>query len=105
MMRPMTEPAVRARGLVKRYRDVVAVNGIDLEALPGTCLGVLGPNGAGKTTTIEMLEGIRPPDAGEIEILGRSWARDATAIRQRIGVQLQETQLEDRLTVYETLRL
>jgi ABC-2 type transport system ATP-binding protein len=105
MMRPMTEPAVRARGLVKRYRDVVAVNGIDLEALPGTCLGVLGPNGAGKTTTIEMLEGIRPPDAGEIEILGRSWARDAMAIRQRIGVQLQETQLEDRLTVYETLRL
>jgi ABC-2 type transport system ATP-binding protein len=105
MMRPMTEPAVRARGLVKRYRDVVAVNGIDLEALPGTCLGVLGPNGAGKTTTIEMLEGIRPPDAGEIEILGQSWARDAMAIRQRIGVQLQETQLEDRLTVYETLRL
>ncbi|HWN69646.1 MAG TPA: ABC transporter ATP-binding protein [Haliangium sp.] len=101
----MTEPAVRARGLVKRYRDLVAVNGIDLEAFPGTCLGVLGPNGAGKTTTIEMLEGVRPPDGGEIEILGLTWKRDAMAIRERIGVQLQETKLEDRLTVYETLRL
>jgi ABC-2 type transport system ATP-binding protein len=104
-MGSMTEPAVRARGLVKRYRDLVAVNGIDLEAFPGTCLGVLGPNGAGKTTTIEMLEGVRPPDGGEIEILGRTWKRDAMAIRERIGVQLQETKLEDRLTVYETLRL
>ncbi len=104
-MRAMTEPAVRARGLVKRYRDLVAVNGIDLEAFPGTCLGVLGPNGAGKTTTIEMLEGVRPPDGGEIEILGLTWKRDAMAIRERIGVQLQETKLEDRLTVYETLRL
>jgi ABC-2 type transport system ATP-binding protein len=101
----MTEPAVRARGLVKRYRDLVAVNGIDLEAHPGTCLGVLGPNGAGKTTTIEMLEGIREPDAGDIEILGHRWKRDAMAIRERIGVQLQETKLEERLTVYETLRL
>jgi ABC-2 type transport system ATP-binding protein len=105
IMRAMTEPAVRARGLVKRYRDLVAVNGIDLEAFPGTCLGVLGPNGAGKTTTIEMLEGVRPSDGGEIEILGRTWKRDAMAIRERIGVQLQETKLEDRLTVYETLRL
>lgn len=101
----MTEPAVRARGLVKRYRDLVAVNGIDLEAFPGTCLGVLGPNGAGKTTTIEMLEGIRSPDAGEIEILGRTWEREPMAIRERIGVQLQETRLEERVTVYETLRL
>ena len=101
----MSEPAVRAHGLVKRYRDLVAVNGIDLEAFPGTCLGVLGPNGAGKSTTIEMLEGIRPPDGGEIEILGRTWKRDAAAIRERIGVQLQDTRLEDRLTVYETLRL
>lgn len=101
----MSEPAVRASGLVKRYHDLVAVNGIDIEAHPGTCLGVLGPNGAGKTTTIEMLEGIRPPDGGEIEILGLRWGRQAAAIRERIGVQLQETRLEDRLTVYETLRL
>ena len=101
----MTEPAVRASGLVKRYRDLVAVNGIDLEAHRGTCLGVLGPNGAGKTTTIEMLEGIREPDGGDIEILGYRWKRDAVAIRERIGVQLQETKLEDRLTVHETLRL
>jgi len=101
----MTEPAVRASGLVKRYRDLVAVNGIDLEVHAGTCLGVLGPNGAGKTTTIEMLEGIREPDGGEIEILGYRWKRDAVAIRERIGVQLQETKLEERLTVYETLRL
>ena len=68
------EAAVRARGLVKRYKDLVAVDGIDLSAARGTCLGVLGPNGAGKTTTIEMLEGLTEPDEGSIQILGRSWS-------------------------------
>ncbi|WP_428262203.1 ATP-binding cassette domain-containing protein [Haliangium sp.] len=100
-----SDPSVLARGLVKRYGDLVAVDGIDLEAHPGTCLGVLGPNGAGKTTTIEMLEGIRAPDEGEVSILGRRWHRHARSIRARIGVQLQETQLEDKLSVRETLRL
>ncbi len=97
--------AVRARGLVKRYGDLVAVGGIDFEARSGTCLGLLGPNGAGKTTCIEMLEGLKPPDEGEIEILGRTWRSAPREIRQRIGVQLQETDLLDKLTVLETLRL
>ncbi|RNC81900.1 MAG: ABC transporter ATP-binding protein [Phycisphaera sp.] len=96
---------VVARGIVKRFGDLTAVDGIDLEVEQGTCVAVLGPNGAGKTTTIEMLEGIKQPDAGEIVILGRTWQRDARAIRERIGVQLQETEFQDKLKVYEILRL
>jgi ABC-2 type transport system ATP-binding protein len=98
-------PALSATGLVKRYGDLVAVDGIDLQVERGTCLGLLGPNGAGKTTTIEMLEGLKAPDAGRISILGRTWAADAADIRERIGVQLQETKLEEKLTVAETLAL
>lgn len=98
-------PALRATGLVKRFGDLTAVNGLDLELHAGTCMALLGPNGAGKTTTIEMLEGLLRPDAGEIEILGRSWQTDAAGIRERIGVQLQETRLEDKATVLETLML
>ena len=96
---------VRARGLVKHYGDVIAVDGIDLSVPPGICLGILGPNGAGKTTTIEMLEGLTRPDGGEIEVLGLDWQHDADAIRQRIGVQLQETRLQEKLSAYETLRM
>jgi ABC-2 type transport system ATP-binding protein len=98
-------PALRATGLVKRFGALTAVNGLDLELTRGTCLALLGPNGAGKTTTIEMLEGLTRPDAGTIEILGRSWTTDAAEIRERIGVQLQETRLQEKVSVYETLRL
>lgn len=94
-----------ARSLVKRYGDLVAVDGIDLAVPRSTCLALLGPNGAGKTTTIEMLEGLLRPDGGEIQVLGRSWEREGAAIRERIGVQLQETRLPDKLTVLEILRL
>ena len=97
--------AVEARGLRKRYDDVVAVDGIELQVSPGTCLGLLGPNGAGKTTTIEMLEGLKEPDEGSVSILGMDWRHSATAIRQAIGVQLQETTFQDKLTVFEVLRL
>ncbi len=97
--------AIRCRGLVKRYGPVVAVDGLDLEIQRGECFGLLGPNGAGKTTTIEILEGLLAPDAGEVELLGRSWARDGHRLRERIGIQLQETQLNEKLTVEETLRL
>jgi ABC-2 type transport system ATP-binding protein len=90
---------------VKRFGALTAVNGLDLELTRGTCLALLGPNGAGKTTTIEMLEGLTRPDAGTIEILGRSWTTDAAEIRERIGVQLQETRLQEKVSVYETLRL
>ncbi len=96
---------ILARGLVKRYGDLTAVDGLDLQARKGTCLGLLGPNGAGKTTTIEILEGLTRPDAGDIRVLGLSWRRHAYRIRERIGVQLQETNLQDKLTVSESLRL
>ncbi len=101
-------PAVRCSGLVKSYRDVVAVDGLDLEVLPGECFGLLGPNGAGKTTTVEVLEGLIPADAGEVEVLGRRWGRgraEDRAIRERMGIQLQETRLPDKLTVREVLRI
>jgi ABC-2 type transport system ATP-binding protein len=100
-----TAAAVRVRGLVKRYGDLAAVDGIDFEARRGQCLGILGPNGAGKTTTIEILEGLKHADEGEVEILGMRWATDAERIRQRMGVQLQETELTAKITVAETLRL
>ena len=98
-------PAVRCRGLVKRYGTLVAVDGLDLEVRAGECFGLLGPNGAGKTTTIEILEGLLPPDAGEVEVLGMRWETHARALRERLGVQLQETQLAEKWTVEETVRL
>lgn len=97
--------AVSCKGLKKSYGDVVAVDGLDLEVFAGECFGLLGPNGAGKTTTVEILEGLLEPDAGEVEILGMRWGNDDRAIRQRLGVQLQETQLAEKLTVEETLQI
>ena len=101
----MTEPALAIRGLRKRYADVIAVDGLDLTVERGECFGLLGPNGAGKTTTIEICEGLTRPDEGEVRVLGLSHRTDATAIRSRIGISLQETQLADKLTVEETVRL
>ena len=82
---PRTAVLVSCRGLEKRYGDVVAVDGLDLEVRRGECFGLLGPNGAGKTTTIEILEGLLEPDAGEVEVLGLRWGRDDRALRQRLG--------------------
>jgi len=83
------------------------VHGLDLTVAAGECFGLLGPNGAGKTTTIEILEGLTPPDSGEVEILGTPWREGAEgrALRERLGIQLQETQLAEKLTVAETLGL
>jgi ABC-2 type transport system ATP-binding protein len=97
--------AVRCESLHKRYGDVVAVDGLSLTVQRGECFGLLGPNGAGKTTTIEILEGLLQPDAGDVEVLGLTWRQHAGELRQRLGIQLQETQLADKLTVAETLRL
>ena len=98
--------ALRCAGLVKRFVDVTAVNGLDLEVYAGECFGLLGPNGAGKTTTIEILEGLTPLDEGTVELLGRHWTSGADRdLRELIGVQLQETQLAEKVTVAETLRL
>jgi ABC-2 type transport system ATP-binding protein len=90
---------------VKRYEKLIAVDGLDLRVEVGECFGLLGPNGAGKTTSIEILEGLSKPDAGDVEVLGKRWDRDATWLRTRLGIQLQETQLADKLTVNETVRL
>jgi ABC-2 type transport system ATP-binding protein len=97
--------ALRVQNLRKAFGDVVAVNGLQLEVHPGECFGLLGPNGAGKTTTIEICEGLTEPDSGDVEVLGRRWRSDESALRQRLGIQLQETQLADKLTVTETLEL
>ena len=98
-------PSLLLRGVRKTYVDVVAVDSLDLEVGRGECFGLLGPNGAGKTTTIEICEGLTAPDAGNVELLGLNWYTSATELRQRIGIQLQETQFPEKLTVEETLRL
>ena len=105
MQEQATKPALRVRTLRKAYKDIVAVDGIDLEVHAGECFGLLGPNGAGKTTTIEICEGLTEPDSGEVELLGLHWNVDSEALRQRLGIQLQETQLSEKLTVLETLQL
>ncbi len=81
------------------------MDGIDLEVRLGECFGLLGPNGAGKITTIEICEGLTPPDEGTVELLGLNWQTGAEELRQRIGIQLQETQFPDKLTVEEVPRL
>jgi ABC-2 type transport system ATP-binding protein len=84
---------------------VLAVDGLDLQVRPAECFGLLGPNGAGKTTTIEICEGLTEPDSGEVELLGMRWSANAAELRQRLGIQLQDTQLSDKLTVLETVHL
>jgi ABC-2 type transport system ATP-binding protein len=97
--------AIRCLNLRKQYADVVAVDGLDLEVRRGECFGLLGPNGAGKTTTIEILEGLNEPDTGDVEVLGMHWGADDRQLREKLGIQLQETQLNEKLTVEETLQL
>ena len=99
------EAAIRVRGLRKRYGDVEAVRGIDLTVQKGEIFAFLGPNGAGKTTTVEMLEGYRHRDAGEVEVLGSDPAHPAPGWRARIGVVLQESEPEAELTVGECVSL
>jgi ABC-2 type transport system ATP-binding protein len=93
------------RGLRKRFADVVAVDGLDLEIRTGECFGLLGPNGAGKTTTIEICEGLTEPDEGEVLVLGRRWGQHDRELRELLGISLQETQFSEKLTVEETVRL
>jgi ABC-2 type transport system ATP-binding protein len=97
--------ALRVEGLRKAYDDVVAVDGLNLQVHTGECFGLLGPNGAGKTTTIEICEGLLTADSGSVEVLGRHWKPDASDLRELLGIQLQDTQLSEKLTVDETLTL
>ncbi|MEA2491137.1 MAG: type transport system ATP-binding protein [Acidobacteriota bacterium] len=96
---------IECRNLKKHYADVKAVDGLDLSVFRNECFGLLGPNGAGKTTTIEILEGLNTPDSGEVRVLGLTWRENERELRERIGLSLQETQLSEKLTVVETLRL
>jgi ABC-2 type transport system ATP-binding protein len=98
-------PAVRVRGLFKRYGDVLAVKDVSFEVAEGECVAVLGPNGAGKTSAIEILEGYRPRDAGEVEVLGTDPARPTRELRERIGIVLQQSGIYRVLTVREVLDL
>jgi ABC-2 type transport system ATP-binding protein len=98
--------AVRCRGLIKRYGEVTAVDGLDLEVYAGECFGLLGPNGAGKTTTVEILEGLTQQDQGEVQLFELRWGNgNDQTLREWIGVQLQQTELADKLTVEETIEL
>jgi ABC-2 type transport system ATP-binding protein len=100
-----TEPAIRVRDVHKAYGEVKAVAGIDFEVQPGEIFGLLGPNGAGKTTTVEMLEGLREPDSGQMTVLGLDVARHPAALKARIGVSLQTASMYPKLTVEELLDL
>ena len=104
-----SSPAILCRDLRKRYparpKPVDAVNGLDLEVQRGECFGLLGPNGAGKTTTIEILEGLLPETSGEVLILGQRRGEDDQALRQKLGISLQETRMAEKLTVRETVIL
>jgi ABC-2 type transport system ATP-binding protein len=97
--------AIRVDGLTKRYGSHVAVDGIGFTVEQGEAFGILGPNGAGKTTTLEMIEGLRRPDAGVVEVLGRAVWPDPRAVQGRIGVQLQSTTLFEMLSAQELLEL
>ena len=100
-----TEPVIRVRGLTKRYGDVQAVDGIDFDVARGEIFGLLGPNGAGKTTTVEILEGLREPDGGEVTVLDVDVTKGADALKPRIGVSLQTAALYPKLTVTELIDL
>jgi len=100
--------AIRCEGLHKRYPTIHAVRGVDLTVARGECLALLGPNGAGKTTTVEMIEGLTEPSEGSISIFGRTWGSGADvdrAIRGSIGVCLQESSFQERLSINETIDL
>jgi ABC-2 type transport system ATP-binding protein len=98
-------PVIEATSLHKRYGETVAVADVSFDVEAGEIFGVLGPNGAGKTTTVECVAGLRVPDGGGVSVLGLDPRRDAARLRQLVGVQLQESQLPDRLRVAEALEL
>ena len=99
------QPAIHVAGIRKTYGRTVAVDDVSFDVQPGEIFGLIGPNGAGKTTTMECVEGLRAPDRGTISVLGLDPVRDAYALQQRIGVQLQEAQLQKRIKVWEAVDL
>jgi len=101
----MPQPAIHVAGIRKAYGRTVAVDDVSFDVQPGEIFGLIGPNGAGKTTTMECVEGLRATDRGTIAVLGLDPGRDAVALQQRIGVQLQEAQLQKRIKVWEAVDL
>ena len=96
---------IRVEGIRKHYGRTVAIEDVTFEVYQGEIFGLIGPNGAGKTTTLECVEGLRTPDRGAISVLGLNPTRDAYALQERIGVQLQEAQLQKRIKVWEAVDL
>src|SRR5438874_6119680 len=99
------QPAIHVAAIRKTYGRTVAVNDVSFDVRPGEIFGLIGPNGAGKTTTMECVEGVRRPDAGQISILGLDPFRDVYQVQNRIGVQLQQAQLQKRIKVWEAVDL
>jgi ABC-2 type transport system ATP-binding protein len=99
----VVDPVVEIDGLRKVYRGVAAVDGVSLRVGRGVVFGILGPNGAGKTTTVECVSGLRRPDGGRVRVFGLDPAVAGDEVRQRVGVQLQQAVLPDRMKVREAL--
>lgn len=102
-MGTQNDNVIEVKNLVKRYADLTAVDNISFQVRQGEIFGMVGPNGAGKTTTIECVEGLRPPDEGVIRVLGLDPQGDGYQLRERIGIQLQEAALPERIKVWEAL--
>lgn len=102
---PFKEKVIKVYGLRKYYRNIKAVDGIDLEVSEGEIFGIIGPNGAGKTTAVECIEGLRLPDESRISILGLDPKKDKNKLKQQIGIQLQEGRIPNRLKVSEAMDL
>ena len=96
---------IQVQSLVKNYEEVRALRGMSLDVAKGGIIGLLGPNGAGKTTFVEILEGLRPATSGSVRVLGLDPQKNAVELRQKLGVQLQQTAFPEALTVEETLNL
>ena len=101
----MASPVVQVTGVRKTYGSTVAVDEVSFDVHDGEIFGLIGPNGAGKTTTMECVEGLRTPDRGTISVLGLDPVRDVYALQERIGVQLQQAQLQKRIKVWEAVDL
>jgi ABC-2 type transport system ATP-binding protein len=104
-MNPLNSAAISVKNVKKSFRDVKAVDGINLQIEPGEYVALLGPNGAGKTTLVEMIEGIQQPDTGDIFIKGKHWKGNEDELHRATGISLQETYFIDKLTTRETLNL